>query len=185
VLYGGATTSLELGDVWTWNGRQWTELPEIVPGPGLRSGHAMGYDQAANLLVVYGGLQAGSVRSDVWALDLTANAWLPGPSATSTPPGRAYTTLAWEPARQRFAMFGGGLSGELGDFWLLQGAKRTQVDEGCPLDAGVDAAASMLDAGLPDGASDGSVAGDSAASPSASVVDAGLSGTTADAAAAN
>lgn len=72
-LFGGLPTmvgqALPFGDTWRWDGSHWTQVQDIGPQP--RSGHALAVDEAAQALLVFGGLgspgAAGpSLLGDTW-----------------------------------------------------------------------------------------------------------------------
>ncbi len=74
LLYGGnsggrAGMSEEHGDMWQWDGEHWTEIPLTGPTPGPRSLHAMAYDAARGVTVLYGGSSNGELMSDTWEWD--------------------------------------------------------------------------------------------------------------------
>ncbi len=74
VLFGGSSSTTELGDTWEWNGATWTKrLPLTSPPP--RTDHMMAYDERRGHVVLFGG-RAGQVRlDDTWEWDGDANTW--------------------------------------------------------------------------------------------------------------
>ena len=58
VLYGGSDISGNpLGDTWEWNGVAW--IQRTVGGTGLRTRHAMVFDNSQGVVVLYGGFMGG------------------------------------------------------------------------------------------------------------------------------
>ena len=70
LLYGGVGAT-PFGDLWQWDGAQWTEIPLTGPTPGKRFGHAMAYDAERGRTVLYGGFQDGKALGDTWEWDGT------------------------------------------------------------------------------------------------------------------
>jgi hypothetical protein len=70
VLFGGREPGFQglgLGDTWEWNGTEWSARPG-ASGPAARYAHAMAYDSARGLVVLFGGT-ASSVSgylADTW-----------------------------------------------------------------------------------------------------------------------
>ena len=70
ILFGGQSAGgTLLQDTWAWNGQQWTELstgdqPGLGPSPSARSGAAMAFDPAGDL-VLYGGTGYGPTETPV------------------------------------------------------------------------------------------------------------------------
>jgi len=123
VLFGGSPTNggTGLNDTWEWDGASWMQQTPVA-SPGPRFAHAMTYDVARQVCVVFGG-QSGVVRSsDIWEYDGVT--WV-SRSTPSSPPVRASHSMAYDVARQVTVVFGGygGTSpGFLGDTWEWDGA---------------------------------------------------------------
>jgi hypothetical protein len=68
VLMGGyvyGPNGHPIGDTWLWDGAAWTEYTGPTPTP--RSHHALAYDPAREVLVLYGGYAGGAtLLSDTW-----------------------------------------------------------------------------------------------------------------------
>ncbi len=84
LLHGGTRAGGFLGDTWLWDGERWTERhPVAAPGP--RAYHAMAYDAARGVAVLFGG--GGKRRAkklgDTWELRLEPEA---DPAAASEEP---------------------------------------------------------------------------------------------------
>jgi len=82
---GGAGSSIYNNQVWEWNGTAWTSRPI---GPSARHRHAMAYDSARGVTVLFGGYTNGaSVRNgETW--EWNGNTWtqrvVTGPSARAS-----------------------------------------------------------------------------------------------------
>src|SRR5690606_5722163 len=94
-----------LGDTWEHNGIAWT--PKAIAGPPARSDHAMAYDAARGVTVLFGGFDGAADSGETWEYDGTA--WslvsISGPSARS---GHA---MVFDSARGVTVLFGGSVSG--------------------------------------------------------------------------
>jgi len=74
VLFGGRDSTLQnrLGDTWEWDGANWTQVL-ASPAPAPRSDHAMAYDSARNVVVLFGGAASNSVSlNDTWEYSTAA-----------------------------------------------------------------------------------------------------------------
>jgi hypothetical protein len=137
VIYGGAGSGIRAeqatryGDTWEWDGRAWTEREVHSPGP--RDHHAMAYDEARGVMVMYGGeTYDRSYARDTWTWDGVA--WKLADSLTG-PGGLDHHAMAYDSRRQRVVMFGGDRSrvGDqpglplTSDTWEWDGAKWERV----------------------------------------------------------
>lgn len=125
VLFGGWTGASANGETWEWNGNgtgTWT--PRLVPGPSPREGHAMTYDSARNVCVLFGGGDGTFVSNNEtweWNGAFWSQRFVPGPSP------RLGHGMAYDSARGVTVLLGGfiggggGTSGETwewdGNFW--------------------------------------------------------------------
>lgn len=96
MLFGGDTQGGSNGELWQWNGLSWSQLSS---GPPARSAHAMAYDRARNVMVVFGGFQL----SDTWEYGL---GWTQRTNV-GTPGARSFSTMAYDSRRGRMFLFGG------------------------------------------------------------------------------
>ena len=110
VLYGGinggtgSSSGTRYGDTWEFDGRHWTERNVHTPGP--RDHHAMAYDEARGVTVMYGGeTYDRSFARETWVWDGTR--WKVADSLTG-PGGLDHHAMAYDSRRQRVVMFGGG-----------------------------------------------------------------------------
>ncbi|PYX45155.1 MAG: hypothetical protein DMG79_19855, partial [Acidobacteria bacterium] len=88
----------------------WAQLT-VSGGPSPRTGHSAIYDAQNSRIVIYGGLSAGSVFSDVWILS-NANGVAGSPGWTQlTPaspgPPRYDHSAVYDPATNQMIIFGG------------------------------------------------------------------------------
>ncbi|MEZ4365026.1 MAG: DUF4215 domain-containing protein [Kofleriaceae bacterium] len=123
----GPTSSSYLADTWTLDDAGWRLLTPAT-SPPARASHAMAFDVARGVLVLFGGNVAGGVTqaSDTWEFD--GATWTQRTFAV-TPPARRDHVMAYDPVGLRVVMFGG--SGNsfsfLGDTWTYDGLAWTQV----------------------------------------------------------
>lgn len=138
VLFGGASNGANpfLGDTWEMDGTNWLHhSPAASPSPRLY--HAMAYEPAQQLVVLFGGADPLSSLSDTW--EWNGITWAQQTSGSS--PMRVGHAMAYDGARQRAVLFG-GVSGLLppgqpflGDTWihgsLTVPASATPYGAGC------------------------------------------------------
>jgi hypothetical protein len=117
-------------DLWDWDAAttSWTQWPRTSPWPAPRQHHAMAYDEARGVLVVFGGYAyqqgsqpcpAGSVLDagicvfgDTWEFDPSTGHWTMTVPEGSGPSRRYQSAMAWDRLRGSAALFGGyGWSG--------------------------------------------------------------------------
>jgi hypothetical protein len=107
LLYSGhfADTSgefMQFDDLWAWDGNTWKELTVDGLTPGHRTHAGFVYDSETERVILVG---SGSdiFLPDVWAWDGTTWEEIP----TSNTPARSGNNVAYDPARDRFVLFGG------------------------------------------------------------------------------
>ncbi len=75
VLFGGYTSSFENSETWMYDSKinNWEYL-SLTPKPFERSGHEMVYNPVENKIIIFGGLDLGSMTyfADTWALSLSS-----------------------------------------------------------------------------------------------------------------
>lgn len=105
VLFGGDTfmsgPDRVLNDTWEWDGTSWAEkLPANSPGP--RSAHAMAFDAARGVTVLFGGVAwaDGALLHDTWTWNGTN--WTQRTSATAPP---CFGPMTYDASRQRVVFF--------------------------------------------------------------------------------
>ncbi len=132
VLVGGYffdTTAHYYADVWEWNGTAWTQ--RAVSGPSPRAYHAMSYDSARGVMVVFGGYD-GSVNSDVWEWSGTG-AWTQ--RVVGGPSSRSNLSLVYDVARGVSVLFGGiNSTASNNDTWQWNGNGAGTWDQRSPID---------------------------------------------------
>jgi hypothetical protein len=123
VMFGGWNGSVYLGDTWEYDGVHWTE--NVVPGPRARGLHALAYDEARGVTLLFGGVFApgqSGYLGDTWQY---ANGVWTQRSSTAFPPRRFDHAMVYDSKRGRIVMFGGrGSSGAslMGDTWEWDGS---------------------------------------------------------------
>lgn len=119
VLFGGRrymTNWTPMDETWTWNGHRWT-LQDAGARPTARYGHAMAFDEARRVVVLFGG---SSGSDETWEWD--GHAWqLRNPS--TRPPGRSGHCMAYDSVRQRTVLFG-----PTADSWEWDGCDWHQIN---------------------------------------------------------
>jgi hypothetical protein len=134
VLFGGQDVTLGpapyhtiYGDTWEWDGTTWTERQ--VPGPGARFGATMGYDEARQRIVLYGGFNTG-VLGDTWEWDGTT--WTPIPVGAS-PGGLGWGSMTYDATHHQLLYFGGYDGGtSYNGLWGYDGTTWTQLSTSGP-----------------------------------------------------
>jgi hypothetical protein len=110
VLFGGATQNMgsisdQLDDTWEWDGADWVKIPTTYQ-PFPRVNGAMVYDEARQVMVLFGGQYKNIRLNDTWIYQ--ERAWKNIPSGDSPlPPGRTGHKLFFDPARQKVILSGG------------------------------------------------------------------------------
>ena len=127
VLFGGGATTAGvshiMGDTWSWDGRNWTQLADSGPLP--RTSFAMAYDSKRQRMVLFGG-QTDVLAADTWQWD--GAAWTR--AAVTGPSARASHAMAYDSTRDRTVLFGGFLpTTALGDAWEWNGSEWTRVSD--------------------------------------------------------
>jgi hypothetical protein len=133
LLFGGAASinGGALSDrTWTWNGSTWTELSP-AHRPGARWTHGMVTDEMRQRIVLFGGLssdQVGSGLAETWEWD--GSDWVQVTTAAAPTPRGVHGALAYDSARRRVVLRGGGTfpgQAVFGDTWEYDGSNWTEV----------------------------------------------------------
>ncbi|MBM4320158.1 MAG: hypothetical protein FJ125_09390, partial [Deltaproteobacteria bacterium] len=131
VLFGGEGAEGLLDDTWEWNGKSWSRCRILpgVDGPTPRRRHALVYDGASRMVLLFGGEDRDGQRlADAWRWD--GERWQPiprstGEPATGWPEPRAEHALAYDRAQRLVVLYGGrrheGPDGDLADTWGWDG----------------------------------------------------------------
>jgi hypothetical protein len=78
-------------------------VPPRVGSPGVRNAHGLAYDAERARVLLFGGADEKSVRSDLWEWD--GETWRL--VASGGPPPRTFPALAYDRRRGRLVVFGG------------------------------------------------------------------------------
>ena len=112
----------------TWELRDaWRLCPDGSATLPSRTFHALAYDEARQVTVLFGGLDpvGGMPLDDTWTWNGTD--WMPT-TPLARPPARSLHALAPDDARGRVVLFGGiGSTSKLDDTWLWDGATWTRA----------------------------------------------------------
>ena len=133
ILYGGSAGARApaFEDTWEWDGTVWTRVATTAhpTGSGL---HAMAFDEARSLTIVFGGRPA---NTETWAFD--GRDWR---RLTDVAPGtRDHHAMTYAPDLKRVVLFGGwSLKDKAGqrDLWSFDGRQWTTLDANGPADYG-------------------------------------------------
>lgn len=111
LFFPGGSSDGGANDVVAWDGSVWSPLAPPA-SPPVRTRHAVAFDAARAVTVLFGGAAAQSntlvVRQDTWTFD--GSVWTQRFPATF-PAVRAGHALAYDSARQRVVLFGGATVG--------------------------------------------------------------------------
>ena len=115
-----------MGDTWSWNGEDWTQLDDT--GPSARSAHAMVFHSARGRAVLFGGNALTGFLNDTWEWD--GQAWTQ--LADTGPSPRYQHAMAFDLVHKQVVLFGGQPgtlvpSVALGDTWSWDGSTLTQI----------------------------------------------------------
>ncbi|MBX9602681.1 MAG: hypothetical protein K2X35_16875 [Bryobacteraceae bacterium] len=131
VVYGGAVLINDIQwklDTWEYDGTAWSKRDG--PTPGARAHHAMAYDSARNVTLLYGGFDdKNRYEPSLWQWDGTSWKLL----STEGPGVRARHRMAFDAARGEMVLYGGDTGnprrGQFliqGDTWTWDGARWTE-----------------------------------------------------------
>ena len=135
VLFGGQGCDSQSGDsysddTWEWDGTSWTQ--RAAGGPCGRGSHAMVYDDARSVTVLFGGYTTVGYQyklDDVWEWD--GIMWTE--RVTRGPPARAEHSMAYDSAREATVVFG-GYSVDRHTWELKSGVISADSDGDCDVD---------------------------------------------------
>ncbi len=136
VLFGGcdSSPSQTFGDTWEWDGdgQLWRLMSPPGPSPSPRYDHAMAYDAARGLTVLFGGSSRDDQDGSTWVWDGTS--WQRIEHAEeSAPSPRSGHTMAYHADRGRVILFGGSGDGPKNDMWEWDGASWHEIETQSPM----------------------------------------------------
>lgn len=120
VEYGTSGYPGPTGGTWLWNGTDWNQASPAT-NPPERLGHAMAYDEARGVVVLFGGIGSGGDLGDTWLWD--GNDWTLAAPATS-PSARYGHRMVYDAERGLVVLFGGDDASET---WLWDGSNWTRA----------------------------------------------------------
>ncbi len=150
VLFGGYDRVTEFDDTWAWNGgtRTWSKEDDgdpPGPAPSPRYSHAMAYDGARGMTVLFGGWDGASLDGETW--EWNGASWTlehpEDPLGVDAPSARYEHAMAYDSARGVTVLFGGWDGAYDGETWEWDGDTWTKVHDGDP--AGVTAPSPRMD----------------------------------------
>lgn len=118
-IFGGQTTETPfLGDLWSFTGGRWRELPR-QPAPPPRNFYAMVYDEQSPFIIVFGGRTEGGPMNDLWFFNAAEEYWTQAFAADAPSPRFGHDSV-WLPENRTLLVFGGNDgSSDLNDLWEL------------------------------------------------------------------
>lgn len=126
-LYCFVPSAEPCAGTWEFDGTNWAQIPGADYTP-VRWRHAMAYDAARGVVVMFGGANAtyAQAYADTWEYDGTA--WTLKTSANGLAPSARYShTMAYDSARQKVVLYGGtGVAADAAH-WEWDGQNWTQV----------------------------------------------------------
>jgi hypothetical protein len=126
VIFGGynGTAGGFKSDTWIWDDESWQQVAVGQIGPSARGNHAMAFDTARGVVVLFGGAFGGSSASDeTWEWNGTS--WTLR-SLPASPPARFNHAMAYDSARGVMVVTGGFSTQRWNDTWEYNGTTWTQ-----------------------------------------------------------
>lgn len=141
VLFGGLRVISSNNETWLYQSGAWTDWNATPAGmaslkPSARYGHAMAYDAARGVTVLFGGFAGASASNETWEFDGTSWQLV----AMNGPAARYLHAMTYDESRGVTVLFGGRDAGgsSLGDTWEWNGLfwlPRTLPGDGKPAPA--------------------------------------------------
>jgi hypothetical protein len=140
LMFGGLVADQfeghEVGETWSWNGADWSEVDAGPGPPQLRQGSSM--ITTENRAILFGGRFGNAVYfGDAWSR--AGGNWARVDSAPE-PPGRGGAAVSWDQSTSTMYLYGGSghnatggpgaLGSPLSDAWSFNGAKWTALTSG-------------------------------------------------------
>jgi hypothetical protein len=128
VVFGGWSKNKKayFGDTWALNlgggteKPQWTQIQAPTRPADRRNASAV-YDPSLNLFLLFGGLGKDGALNDVWAFDLTSDAWVQLTPKGAAPAGRSDAEALYDTSRRSVIVYGGvNAGGKVRDMWELK-----------------------------------------------------------------
>jgi hypothetical protein len=119
VLFGGIDCGFgcRLQDTWEWDGETWVERTPDGPVPPARRSHAMAYDAARGVTVLFGGDDGDEDLQDTWEWD--GETWEERTPDGPVPSARSEHAMVYDASRGVTVLFGGWVSFK--DTWEWDG----------------------------------------------------------------
>ena len=150
LVFGGqGPGAARLGDLWEWDGENWSVPSEALAheGPPASMYQPMAYDAAHRTTLLFGGLGTDGPLGDTWTYD--GHRWTQRPTIGDAPTPRYDAPMACDPVTARCVLFGGydGVT-YFDDTWAWDGAAWTELPIAPPSAQAVGAGRRMVyDAG--------------------------------------
>jgi hypothetical protein len=133
IVYGGEGLAngrwTNFNDTWQWDGRRWLASTPADGSSPARREHAMVYDSARGLVLLFGGFGpidgSWNYLQDTWTWD--GFAWTDVTPASGSPPALQDHAMAYDSARGRAVVFGGLADGYRDGTWEWDGSNWADV----------------------------------------------------------
>ena len=139
LVFGGYDDNTFFNDVWTLSfeggHEHWHQLHPTGVGPGPRYGSSASLDPVRRQMIVFGGYD-GHYLNDAFALALDHGARWTLIDGTIHPSPTDFQSMAYDPDRDRFMVFGGNNGQPLGDLWQLSFTNTTLLPPPVSLQSG-------------------------------------------------
>lgn|GEM_PF-1328650 len=131
ILFGGEGPAGPTNEAWALElgaRPEWTRVQALGVLPPARVFHAAVFDPLRRRILVFGGatyayrydLTGYAYFADVWSLSLEGpTSWSRLQVSGTSPPGRAWHSLTYDPERDRVLLFGGDATNHTDDVWAL------------------------------------------------------------------
>jgi hypothetical protein len=124
-MHAGYAGGVLSRDVWTYDGNDWTKLPDNAAIP-VRANFAWALDTTRGVSVLFGGETTnGATLGETW--EFSGGTFTKKTPATS-PPARVFPAMVYDSGRKQMVMFGGNSGANLlKDAWAWDGTTWTQL----------------------------------------------------------
>ncbi len=125
VVHGGRVNGGAEFDTWELADRTWWVGAFGVAGFLSREYHALVFDEARAVTVMYGGLDFGQHTLLTWD---GSGSWIVPANSGNGPAARRTPAMAYDSLRERVVVFGGEtMAGDVADLWAWNGAAWTDI----------------------------------------------------------